>query len=882
MSPAHSGTALLCAVILAVGVEARADNCVGGHDGEGRQCSSSGQYAKSGTNRDLSVTGQVGFHHEASDKKTGETGWMDRSQKGPFGVPGTVPRSAPLSDSYALNRAEHFMVTTGSDPNWMNKIALRPGEKRGDAIWRLIQADNPSLSQSQLMQIGDRIFPQIASGARNTGNFNSGTPPGGNLVPLAGETGNRMGSLVTDPTVPTLPNTKDLAQYSQVRDVVAQVMPASKLLPEMNGDIAYTQGNAAGAVKDYTEALARGAPIQFRYRRGLAADQAGDHELANSDAKAVLRQVPGDRAAYALYMLTRARPSTVHLLSPAQLQGDDGRLAAAGVPGGAQWDGRQAGAAPSPLGASAAAPPTAAEVAAQENAAALAESGSQESVNLTRDAEGALRVRDPNTAERLAGQALAADPNNVKARFVRANAYLQSGQDGKAVDDLSAALALSPDNAPLHYTRAIAYGRQKLWDNALKDAAASVALAPTKGYSYQARAGVEWGLGQRKAMIDDLRQAASIDPKYQAALERAMSAPADVDPTLLFGDAQPAAAPAGQAPPQSPWRYLLWGLGGALAALGLLPILSSSVRRRVTTVLRRGPAQPAAFSDAPAPTGPDGLPASGFWRRYDVVREIGAGGMGVVYEAWDRSLERRVAVKRMRDEIRNDRRERERFLQEARTVAKLRHPNLVEIYSIEEDGPDAYLVFEFIDGQTLHEILQEKGSLTPAQARELFRGVCSGVDYAHRSGIVHRDLKPSNIIIEPDGRVKVMDFGVARQAADAMQRQALTNTVIGTPQYMAPEQENGVVCAQSDVYALGVCLYEALTGHPPFNGSPGAVTLAKLQANYEPLTRRAAGFPPALERVIERALDPKPETRIQSAAEFQQELEGALAGAPAA
>ncbi|TPW21091.1 MAG: protein kinase, partial [Elusimicrobia bacterium] len=294
------------------------------------------------------------------------------------------------------------------------------------------------------------------------------------------------------------------------------------------------------------------------------------------------------------------------------------------------------------------------------------------------------------------------------------------------------------------------------------------------------------------------------------------------------------------------------------------------LRGKVTTVFRRGPAP-----DADAPAGLE-VPLTGFWKRYEVTREIGAGGMGVVYEAWDRQLERRVAVKRMRDEIKNDRRERERFLQEARMVARLRHPNLVEIYSIEEDGPDAYLVFEFVEGLNLHQLLGEKGRFSPAEAREVFRGLCAGVDYAHRQGVVHRDLKPANVIVQPDGTVKVMDFGVARQAQDALMRRQMTNTIIGTPQYMAPEQEEGVVCTQSDVYALGVCLYEMLTGTPPFSGSAGSVTLAKREARYEPLAVRVAGLPAALTQVVDRALDPKPETRIQTAAAFMSELDAAV------
>ncbi|UPT76128.1 MAG: serine/threonine protein kinase [Elusimicrobiota bacterium] len=195
--------------------------------------------------------------------------------------------------------------------------------------------------------------------------------------------------------------------------------------------------------------------------------------------------------------------------------------------------------------------------------------------------------------------------------------------------------------------------------------------------------------------------------------------------------------------------------------------------------------------------------------------------MGVVYEATDRSLERRVAVKKMRDEIRADPHERRRFVNEAKVVAALRHPNIVDIYAIVEEGDEVYLVFEYVTGRTLADTIKADGPMSPEAARGVLAAATGAVEHAHAAQVVHRDLKPSNIMITEDGRVKVMDFGVARQAKDAITKMSMTNTVVGTPPYMAPEQEQGTVRRESDVFALGVCLYEMLTGQLPFQGGGG-------------------------------------------------------------
>jgi serine/threonine protein kinase len=316
--------------------------------------------------------------------------------------------------------------------------------------------------------------------------------------------------------------------------------------------------------------------------------------------------------------------------------------------------------------------------------------------------------------------------------------------------------------------------------------------------------------------------------------------------------------------------------GGLLVAIGLLHIVSASWRERVNTTIRRVLGGSAPAAQAAADT--EGGAVSGFWSQYRVLKQIGTGGMGLVYQAKDVSLDRSVAIKKMRDEIRSEPSERQRFITEARTVAALHHPNIVDIYSIAEDESDVYLVFEYVDGQTLSDALRDKGTFDLDGALKVMRGVCDAVDYAHRQKVIHRDIKPSNIMISAEGRVKVMDFGVARQAKDAMTKMSLTNTVVGTPPYMAPEQEQGTVRKESDVFALGVVLYELVTGKLPFQGQGAGMLLNKINGRHIPVSQAMDhALPAALDEVLNRALAPDPEKRYRTPAEFLAALEAVAA-----
>jgi eukaryotic-like serine/threonine-protein kinase len=255
--------------------------------------------------------------------------------------------------------------------------------------------------------------------------------------------------------------------------------------------------------------------------------------------------------------------------------------------------------------------------------------------------------------------------------------------------------------------------------------------------------------------------------------------------------------------------------------------------------------------------------------------------MGMVFEGTDRSLGRRVAIKKMRDEIKNSPRDRERFVLEAKTVAALHHPGIVDIYAIAEDGAEVYLVFEFVEGTTVSERLQKEGRLAPAEAARIVRSAAEALAYAHGRGVVHRDMKPSNVMVDGRGAVKVMDFGIARMAKDAMTRYSMTNTVVGTPPYMAPEQEQGVVRKESDAYALAVCAYEMLTGRLPFIGVGAGMLMNKINMSFVAPSRAAAGLPEALDAVFAKAFQADPEKRHRTPVEFAADLEAALGGARA-
>lgn len=272
-----------------------------------------------------------------------------------------------------------------------------------------------------------------------------------------------------------------------------------------------------------------------------------------------------------------------------------------------------------------------------------------------------------------------------------------------------------------------------------------------------------------------------------------------------------------------------------------------------------------------------------FGRRYRVTEKVGAGGMAEVYKAVDETLGRTVAVKVLRSSFAQDPAFVERFRREAQAAANLQHPGIVNIYDWGADGDAYYIVMEYIRGTDLKSLVRTQGPLAPAQVAEFGEQICAALAVAHGYDVIHRDIKPQNIVLMPDGRVRVMDFGIARMTDGDDLTQ--TGSVLGTAQYVSPEQAQGrPLTAASDLYSLGIVLYELLTGSPPFAGeTPVAVALKQVHDAPAPLRQLRPDLSPALEAVIMRALVKDPRGRYATADEMRQDLRRAAQGeAPAA
>ena len=265
--------------------------------------------------------------------------------------------------------------------------------------------------------------------------------------------------------------------------------------------------------------------------------------------------------------------------------------------------------------------------------------------------------------------------------------------------------------------------------------------------------------------------------------------------------------------------------------------------------------------------------------RYELGRLIGRGGMAEVYAARDRLLDREVAVKVLRERFREDATFTARFNDEARNVARLAHPNLVVVFDTGVDADQPFIVMERIHGRTLQQAL-DAGGLTEDRGLQVAADVCGALGYAHRNLLVHRDVKPGNIMLADDGSVKVTDFGIARAISD--ETVTATAAVLGTAAYLSPEQAQGKrVDARSDLYSLGVVLYELLTGQVPFSGdSAVSVALQHVRAKPEPPRRLVPTVSKAAETVALRLLEKDPDRRYQSADDVRMDLERARRGEP--
>ncbi len=265
---------------------------------------------------------------------------------------------------------------------------------------------------------------------------------------------------------------------------------------------------------------------------------------------------------------------------------------------------------------------------------------------------------------------------------------------------------------------------------------------------------------------------------------------------------------------------------------------------------------------------------------HKIIAELGRGGMGVIYEADQISLSRPVAMKVLADHLGRDPAFVQRFLNEARAIAKLNHPNIVQIYNVGQEDEIYYFTMEFIDGTSLDEIISKQKMLPLEHVLNIISNVAKALAFAHEHGIVHRDIKPNNIMINKQGTVKLMDFGIALQ--ERAQRVTITGGILGTPEYMSPEQAMGKTASTlSDIYSLGAVFYEMLTGKVPIKGDTPLETIGKIQIET-PIPPRSLNqrIPPDVEKIIMKMMAKNPEQRYQSCQALRKDLKRSRASGP--
>ena len=324
--------------------------------------------------------------------------------------------------------------------------------------------------------------------------------------------------------------------------------------------------------------------------------------------------------------------------------------------------------------------------------------------------------------------------------------------------------------------------------------------------------------------------------------------------------------------------------------------MESTGPHRVTEEDDAHTAQAGSAPTPPPATGPRparGLRGSGrapalLSDRYEMGDVIGRGGMAEVHRGRDLRLGREVAIKALRVDLVTDETFQARFRREAQSSASLNHPNIVAVYDTGESEINGvsvpYIIMEYVEGQTLRDLLRAEAGLTTARSLEITDEVLKALDYSHRAGIVHRDIKPGNVMVTESGQVKVMDFGIARAMGDAHQTMTQTSMVVGTAQYLSPEQARGETAdARSDLYATGCVLYELLTGRPPFVGdSLVSVAMAHVKENPTPPSALNPSLTPSVDAVVLTALAKDRLQRYQSAAEMRADVDRARAGMPVA
>lgn len=486
-------------------------------------------------------------------------------------------------------------------------------------------------------------------------------------------------------------------------------------------------------------------------------------------------------------------------------------------------------------------------------------------------------------------QAYAENPNDPVVNRELARAYNGLGAWVKAEAHARAALKKDPDNPRTYEELAYALVKQGKFAEALKMARKVYSLDPSSGWAHVIAAMAHEGLGDHGAMIAELESATALNQVYGSFLKWVKNG-GNLSQVVRHRDGLGKAFDMAHRKKKGKGGFLV---GVALLIAGLCFIgwkFSHLIAPLKSRLLAGGDAKKEKEEREKS----DAFMAGGGLKvgKFELNRILGKGGMAVVWEAKDTTLDRLVAVKKMSSDLgRQGDEARVLFVKEAQTVAALQHPDIVEIYEIIDEPTGLYIVFELVQGKTLHQILQEKKKLDLAEVVGLLKPVCRALEFAHGKGVVHRDLKPGNIMVNAQGQAKVMDFGIARHLQNPAPTTELYREEVplphvvggrpdrtlhpcGTPLYMAPEAAQGLITPLSDVFALGVLMYELLTGSRPYGNAPSHNST---HLGYVKASERVPGLPPAVDDLIARALAPRKEDRMQSVREFH-DLMAAVSG----
>ena len=487
--------------------------------------------------------------------------------------------------------------------------------------------------------------------------------------------------------------------------------------------------------------------------------------------------------------------------------------------------------------------------------------GFSTTVGEMKQADATAQLGDYEAMYAKATEALKRLPDNPRAYMQRAFAGLMLERYDGAIDDATAGLKLKPNAGSLLGVRATAYNETGKPQLALADAQKAIDVNPKDPVGWLQKGLAREKLGEPDDQyLADIKNAAELDPSFEHFYTEALA---------RRGQGSPApAAPAGFS-----WEQMLSGRLSLVlvAAVGGLAVLFLAVLfAKRETELGRPAGKLVEIAPVPGDAPSTLAPTSVVAGRYEIARKLDKGGMGEVFEARDLKLDRSVALKRMNRELKADPKQRDRFLNEARLMAGLTHPNIVAIHDVIEDGGEFFLVMELVRGETLHDLVKSEGKLPPAKCLEIVTPVCEALDYAHGRGVIHRDIKANNLMIAA-GRVMLMDFGIARMTMNSEGR-TLTSLIIGTPGHMPPEQAFGEVSRESDLYALGATVYFLLNGKLAFGGDAESIG-RQLDGRFDHL----ATGKKALDEFFARAFAPDRAKRFHSGAEFLDALKAALA-----